>query len=142
MSSQSLLVCNVHGWYGGKGYGKGDSEQRLQQSEKIIEVIKSYGDDMHVVLAGDLNLRMDSESLKNLEQGINPQGNVMKNYNIPTGRTVLYEESKRYKEPHASYIITSPNITQNHCHVDEDSLVSDHAPIWLDCSIEDWIISR
>lgn len=133
-SKKSLLVCNIHGWYGGRGYGKGDSEQRIAQSHAIVKIVRSYGD-MPVVLAGDLNIRIDTESLRILEEGIGHGGNAIKNFAIPTCRTVLYEESKRNKEPHASYIITSPHIIQNNCHVGVDSLVSDHAPIWLDFSI-------
>jgi endonuclease/exonuclease/phosphatase family metal-dependent hydrolase len=129
-----FLVCNIHGWYGGKGFGKSDSDERLQQSQDLIKIIELYGD-IPVVLCGDFNLRLDTQSLTLLERSINSKGNAIKNFSIISARTPLYGEEKRKKEPHASYIITSKEFEQKNCIVDSESLVSDHAPIWLDTVI-------
>lgn len=127
-----LTVCNIHGWYGGKGFGKGDSPERIKQSQAIIDFVQSLGNTDRVLVSGDFNIRPDTESMKIIEQGINPDGNIIRKFGIPTTRTTLYDAAKRANEPHAGYVLLGDGLVATTCVVNDEMEVSDHAPIWID----------
>lgn len=113
-------IMNVHGLWNGQG--KTDSPERLAQSQEI----RNFMDAQHtpMVLCGDFNLRADTKSIEILEKGMS---NLIKNYNVQSTRTSLYDKD----EKHADYIFVSPQITVKKFEVLDD-LVSDHAPLLLE----------
>ena len=133
-SGKNILMCNVHGWYAGKGVGKVDTPQRFEQSEKIVQFIKEFGD-IPVLLSGDFNLDISNESLQLLEEGLGRNSNAIKNFNIELTRTTLYPEAKRIKDPHANYILSNEHIFQIGCKAYTEMQISDHAPLVLDFDI-------
>lgn len=125
---KKLWLLNIHGHHIGSGIGKHDTEERIKQSEGIIECLKQLDGD--IILGGDFNLDPDTESIKMLENfGLR---NLIKEYNIQGTRTSLYPEEKRQKWPYADYVFVSKNINVKSFTVNTDSLVSDHAPIFLE----------
>lgn len=120
-NSELITVINVHGLWNGKG--KTDTDERIEQSQKIAEFIRSLK--TQIVLCGDFNLRLDTKSIAMLEAtGLK---NLIKEYNIPSTRTSLYTKP----EKHADYIFTSPNIKVKQFEVLPDE-VSDHSPLLLE----------
>ncbi len=130
-TGKNILVVNTHGWYGGKGFGKIDSPERIKQSESIVSYVESFGE-IPVLLCGDFNIRIDSKSLRIIETYFGKNSNALKNFNIELTRTNLYGEEKRSKEPHASYVFTNSFIKQVSCAAYSESSISDHAPILLE----------
>jgi hypothetical protein len=126
--NKKLWILNIHGYYAGSGFGKHDTPERLLQSQGIIAFMHQL--DGNIILGGDFNLNPDTESIKMLEDfGLR---NLIKEYNIPSTRTSFYAEEKRKKWPHADYVFVSPGIKVKSFEVDTDSLVSDHAPMFLE----------
>lgn len=127
-NSKKLWVLNIHGYHAGSGIGKHDTKERLEQSQRIIECLKQLDGD--IILGGDFNLDTDTESIKMFEDfGLR---NLIKEYSIPSTRTSFYSEEKRKKWPHADYVFVSSDIKVKSFEVDTNSLVSDHAPIFLE----------
>jgi endonuclease/exonuclease/phosphatase family metal-dependent hydrolase len=124
-----LLIGNIHGWYGGRSYGKGDSEERIKQSHEIVTFLKSFQHVSGIILAGDLNIRPQTESLRIIEEEIGD--NVITKFNIATTRTELYGIEKRNLEPHANYVFVDNRLKTYSCVVDPGNSVSDHAPIFV-----------
>lgn len=118
-----FYVLNVHGLWNGKG--KTDSSERIAQSLRINNFIKSLQDP--VILCGDFNLRPDTKSIEIVEQGMN---NLIKHYNIQSTRTDLYTKAEKF----ADYIFVSPKIKINTFEV-LNNVVSDHSPLFLDFAI-------
>ncbi|MDB5245271.1 MAG: Endonuclease, partial [Parcubacteria group bacterium] len=124
MNEKLVTIINFHGLWNGQG--KGDSEDRLTQSDKILEFIRTLNHP--VVLCGDFNLTPETESLKKLENaGLE---NLIKTFDITSTRTSFYTKPERY----ADYVLVSEDIK-----VESFSLlpeeVSDHAALSLDFSI-------
>jgi exonuclease III len=118
--SIGMMICNFHGLWNGKG--KSDTEDRLKQSEKILEFIG--GTDDSVILAGDFNLSPDTESLAMLEKDMR---NLIKEYGITSTRTSYYEKENKF----ADYVLVSPGIAVKDFRVLPDE-VSDHAALYLE----------
>lgn len=117
------VIMNFHGLWNGKG--KGDCDERLEQSDNIIEFVKSRTE--QVVLCGDFNLTPDTESLRKIEaSGLR---NLISAFGVISTRTSLYTKPERY----ADYAFVSPEITVKEFKVLPDE-VSDHAPLYLDFS--------
>lgn len=115
------VIINFHGLWNGKG--KGDSEDRLLQSDKIIDFIKKVSNP--VVLCGDFNLLPETESLKKFEEmGLR---NLIKENGITSTRTSLYTKPERY----ADYVFTSNDIKIKKFKVLPEE-VSDHSALLLD----------
>ncbi len=94
------VVINFHGLWNGQG--KGDSEDRLRQSENIINFIKSQSDP--VIFCGDFNLRPDTESIKKFEDfGLR---NLIKEYGITSTRTSFYTKPEKF----ADYAISMADV--------------------------------
>lgn len=127
-NNKKLWILNIHGYHAGSGIGKHDTEERIKQSQGIIECLKQLDGD--IILGGDFNLDPDTESIKMLEDfGLR---NLIKEYNIQSTRTSFYSEEKRKKWPFADYVFVSKDVNIKSFIVDTNSLVSDHAPMFLE----------
>lgn len=116
-----LAIMNFHGLWNGKG--KGDSEERLVQSNKIIDFLKTIH--TPVVFMGDFNLLPDTQSMHILEE-YNLR-NLIKEYGIESTRTSFYTKPEKF----ADYALVSRDIEVKHFEVLLDE-VSDHAPLLLE----------
>lgn len=118
-----LTIINFHGLWNGKG--KTDTDDRLLQSQKIIDFIsKSAGE---TVLCGDFNLLPTTQSLKIIKDaGLR---DLIAEYGITSTRTSHYTKPEKY----ADYIFVSPNLNVTDFKVLPDE-VSDHSPLLIDFS--------
>lgn len=116
-----LTIINFHGLWNGKG--KTDTEDRINQSNKIKDFIKTLQGE--VVLCGDFNLNPETESVKIIENiGLK---NLVKDYKVETTRTSYYTKPEKF----ADYIFVSNNIEVKDFKVLPDE-VSDHAALYLE----------
>jgi endonuclease/exonuclease/phosphatase family metal-dependent hydrolase len=120
VNDELYSIGNVHGLW--NGMGKSDSPERIAQSHKIRDFVRSL--EMPKIICGDFNLRPDTESIKILEQEMN---NLIQIYQVGSTRTRLYPKKERF----ADYIFTSPEIIVNAFEVLNHE-VSDHSPLFLD----------
>lgn len=117
---QKISILNFHGLWNGQG--KGDTEDRLQQSEKIITFLKTINHPF--ILGGDFNLLPDTQSLKRLEDfGLI---NLVKEYGVINTRTSYYTKENKF----ADYILVSKGVQVEDFEVLPDE-VSDHAPLYV-----------
>lgn len=114
-------IMNFHGLWNGKG--KTDSVDRIEQSKKIAELIKTI--EGEVVICGDFNLLPDTKSIKMLEEA--GLVNLIKEYRITSTRTSLYSKSEKF----ADYIFVSKGVSVKDFKVLSDE-VSDHTPLYLE----------
>lgn len=114
---QRYAVVNVHGLWNGKG--KGDSPERILQSQSIKKFIDAL--DCPTLLCGDFNLRPDTESFGIVAEGL---VDLIASHNITSTRTSYYEKTERF----ADYMLLSPDLTLRSFTVLPDE-VSDHAPL-------------
>lgn len=113
-------VAHVHGLWNGQG--KGDSPDRIKQSQKIKALLDDL--DGPKVLTGDLNLLPDTQSMRILDDGMK---NLVREYGIMGTRSSLYANAEKY----ADYILTSDEIeVVDFCVLQET--VSDHLPLYLE----------
>lgn len=120
---QKLTIVNFHGLWNGQG--KGDSEDRLAQSENIVSFLKTLNHSF--ILGGDFNLNPDTRSLKMFEDcGLR---NLIKEYGITSTRTSFYAKENRY----ADYVFVSKGVNVLDFQVLPDE-VSDHAPLCVKVS--------
>ncbi|OGY79322.1 MAG: hypothetical protein A3B74_00535 [Candidatus Kerfeldbacteria bacterium RIFCSPHIGHO2_02_FULL_42_14] len=114
-------ILNFHGlWNGG---GKGDSEDRLLQSDRIIQFMKTLSNPY--VMCGDFNLLPDTQSIKKLEDfGLR---NLIKEYGITATRTSFYHKREKF----ADYALLNEGIAVHDFQVLSDE-VSDHSPLYLE----------
>ena len=128
--NRETMIANFHGIWNGKG--KTDTPERIAQSQSIIhffDQIRTCSDrKMRKILSGDFNLRQDAKSLKMLEDQDQEMRNLIKEYSITTTRSSYYD--KRKQEPHADYMLVSPDIDVLNFMVDNTE-VSDHLPLIL-----------
>jgi exonuclease III len=114
-------IVNFHGLW--NGLGKSDSEERLEQSSRLIAFLKKI--DHPFVVIGDFNLVPETESLVKFEAaGLR---NLIAEYGITTTRSRLYDKSI----PWADYAFVSPSISVRGFRVLPD-VVSDHLALQLD----------
>ncbi len=114
-------VINFHGLWNGRG--KGDSEDRILQSDNILTFIKRLS--TPYVLSGDFNLRPDTESLKRFEDfGLR---NLIKEYGVTTTRTSLYTKPEKF----ADYTFVSNDIKINDFKILPEE-VSDHFAMFIE----------
>ena len=118
-----FTLVNYHGLWE-KDKGKGDSSDRIEQSENIINFLETKKD-RQIIFMGDLNLNPDTRSMKILEDF--PLKNLIKEYDITDTRTLLYKKENRF----ADYALVSPNIKIKEFKILDD-VVSDHAPLYLE----------
>lgn len=118
---EKFIVFNFHGlWNGG---GKTDSEDRLEQSQKVKTFMDKFTNTKKI-LCGDFNLAPNTESLALLE---NNMKNLVKEFNITSTRSSLYPKPEKF----ADYILVSLDIHVHHFEVLQDE-VSDHLPLLLE----------
>jgi endonuclease/exonuclease/phosphatase family metal-dependent hydrolase len=116
-----VTVINFHGLW--NGLGKGDTDERLEQSRRLLDFTRTL--EHPFVLIGDFNLTPGTESLAMIERdGLR---NLITDYGITSTRTSFYKKDERY----ADYAFVSPGIKVNDFKVLPDE-VSDHAPLYLD----------
>jgi endonuclease/exonuclease/phosphatase family metal-dependent hydrolase len=119
-SSGLRTIINFHGLWNGQG--KGDSEDRLLQSDNILNFIKGLSTPH--VLMGDFNLRPDTESIRKFEDfGLK---NLIKKYGIASTRTSLYTKPEKF----ADYTFVSNEIKVNDFQILPEE-VSDHAAMFI-----------
>lgn len=116
-NGSEFCVFNIHGLWNGKG--KGDSPERILQSQEIVEFSQKFN--APVIIAGDLNIMPETESIKILEKN---NINLIKKFNITSTRSKFYKKSERF----ADYIFI-PHNTQVHNFEVVDKSVSDHLPL-------------
>ena len=121
IDTRIVTILNIHGLWNGQG--KTDSEDRLEQSQNIVNFIRSL--EGEIVLMGDLNLLPDTKSLQMIEES--DLRNLITDYNILSTRTSLYTKPIRI----ADYAFVSPGIDVIDFRVLPDE-VSDHSPLLLE----------
>ncbi len=120
LGSSKLSIINIHALWNGKG--KGDSEDRLLQSERIVTFLKTIKNPY--IICGDFNLTPTTESIKKLEDfGLR---NLIKEFGVTSTRTSMYTKVEKF----ADYAFLSPGIKLEEFKVLPDE-VSDHAPLYL-----------
>jgi endonuclease/exonuclease/phosphatase family metal-dependent hydrolase len=131
VNNKTISISNFHGYYAGVGVGKGDTPERLMQSENLLEHLKKLPGQK--ILGGDFNLDPDTESMRIIEEsGLQ---NLIKKYGIESTRTSRYPQEKRIKHPYADYVFVEESVKVNSFNVDTDFMGSDHAPLFLEIEI-------
>lgn len=114
-------VAHMHGLWNGQG--KGDSADRLMQSDKAVAFLSSI--DHPYVFCGDFNLLPETQSMKKLEaSGLR---NLITEYGVTSTRTSFYTKPETF----ADYMLVSEGIDVKEFRVLPDE-VSDHAALWLE----------
>ena len=116
-----VTILNFHGLWNGEG--KSDTEDRLEQSKKMIEFIKGIDNDY--ILCGDFNLLPETRSLQMIEKELGCI-DLIKENKITSTRTSLYLKPIKF----ADYVFVSKGIDVIDFKVLPDE-VSDHAPLLL-----------
>ena len=114
-------IVNFHGLWNGRG--KGDSDDRLLQSDRMVAFFKTLTNPL--VVCGDFNLLPETESLKKLKSfGLR---NLITENNITSTRTSFYTKPNKF----ADYTLVSDGIKVNEFRILSDE-VSDHSPMYLE----------
>jgi exonuclease III len=124
LKGKIITIVNFHGLWNGKG--KSDTEDRINQSKRVLEFLRKV--DTEIILCGDFNLLPDTESIKMFED-FNLH-NLVKEYGVTSTRTSLYTKPPKF----ADYIFVSNGIKVIDFKVLPDE-VSDHSPLLLDFDI-------
>lgn len=116
-----VTIVNIHALWNKEG--KTDTDERLSQSQKIVERLAQISGD--IVLSGDFNLGIDTESLRIIERsGLR---NLIKEFGISSTRSSLYMRDEKF----ADYTFVSPGVEIKKFEVLPDT-ISDHAPLYLE----------
>lgn len=120
-NGKTITTINFHGLWNGQG--KNDSEDRIAQSQKIIDFLNTRSGE--TVLVGDFNLLPNTKSIKTFEDfGLR---NLITDYQITSTRTPHYTKPEKF----ADYVFVSEGIRVREFKVLPDN-VSDHAPLFID----------
>lgn len=117
-------IVHLHGLWNGKG--KNDTDERLEQSDRITAFLATL--EHPYVLVGDFNLIPTTKSLKKIESV--SARNLIAEYGILSTRTNHYTKPEKF----ADYAFVSEGIEVKDFRVLPDQ-VSDHAPLFLDFSL-------
>jgi endonuclease/exonuclease/phosphatase family metal-dependent hydrolase len=117
----TFSVVNFHGLWNGRG--KGDSDERIAQSRRILAFLAEHEEPL--VLCGDFNLLPDAESLRMIEAA--GMRNLVAEYRVTSTRTHLYGRGEKF----ADYVLVSEGVQVRDFRVLPD-VVSDHAPLTLE----------
>lgn len=130
-----LTICNVHGtaW----PINKLDSEERLKQSQKIIDFANSQSGEK--IITGDFNLFPNTKSIEMFEErGFH---NLVKDFHITSTRGTLvkqlhpeYGHTDQGFQEFADYTFVSSGIKVKNYTV-PDLPISDHLPLMLEFEI-------
>lgn len=115
-----FTIANVHGFW---NKNKDDSPERLKQSKRILDFLKSKKGAK--ILCGDFNLNPNTKSVKMLETYFK---NLIRTYDITSTRSKHYASATGTR--FADYIFASPEVKISDFKVLKDE-VSDHLPILL-----------
>ena len=121
-NDKPLTILNFHGLWNGKG--KADTEDRINQSKKIIEFIRNI--EGGFVFCGDFNLMPDTESLQMIVRELGCR-DLIKEAGITSTRTVFYKKPDKF----ADYMFVSKEIEIKDFKVLSDE-ISDHKPLLLE----------
>lgn len=121
---KKFQILNLHGFW--EPAPKHDTEQRLRQSQIIIDHVQQTG--LPTILAGDFNLGINTQSLKMFEN--NGFRNLVKESGALTTRSTLYHNKWRSHDKFADYILTTKGIWVTDFKVMR-AKVSDHLPLFL-----------
>ncbi len=119
-----LAVLNFHGLWNGQG--KGDSEERIEQSRRLLGVLKELPPD--VVFCGDFNVNPDTQSLRLLEEA--GFRNLVREHGVSSTRTSLYTKPEKF----ADYVFVSGRVQVERFSV-LPAEISDHAPLRVDVCV-------
>lgn len=119
--TKDVIIMNMHGHW--DSAGRDDTPRRLEQSKVLADFIEHAGM-VPKILVGDLNLNLNTESIKLIETYAI---NLVKEKEIQTTRTEFYKGDDR----HADYVFISNEVLLNRFEVMPD-VVSDHSPLFLD----------
>lgn len=122
IADTTVNILNFHGLWNGQG--KNDTEDRISQSNKIVDFITDL--EGRIVLMGDFNLKPETESLKMIEQKLH-LNNLISKYQITSTRTSFYEKEEKY----ADYTLVSSDIDVIDFRILPDE-VSDHSAMLLE----------
>ncbi len=121
INERLITIINFHGLWNGKG--KTDTDDRIQQTNNILDFVKTIEGDY--ILCGDFNLLPDTKSIKLFEShGLR---NLIKEYEITSTRTSFYTKP----EKHADYVFVTKGIDVKDFKVLPEE-ISDHAPLFLE----------
>jgi len=121
---KEVLVANLHGlWKGGSL--KKDIPERISQSNKVLDFLVRH--DCPIILAGDFNLRPDTESIKILEEKFE---NLISKYKICSTRTSYYKKDCKF----ADYVLVSDEVEDTTLTVLPEE-VSDHSALLLEFKV-------
>lgn len=120
-NEKKYLIINIHGHW--TGQFKGDTVERIEQSNKILETANKFKDH-HRIICGDFNLRPDTKSIQMFEENFE---NLITKYKINSTRTELYKKQELF----ADYIFLSKDLSEKEFRVLPD-VVSDHSPLYLE----------
>ncbi|KKP80893.1 MAG: hypothetical protein UR81_C0013G0019 [Candidatus Levybacteria bacterium GW2011_GWB1_35_5] len=128
-NGKKFLVLNVHGFW--EPAAKIDNQKRFRQSQIILDFVQKYN--LPKVVAGDFNLRITTKSLTMLDEKLR---NLVKEYKVPTTRSLLYDSKWRVEsdDKYADYIFVSRDVQVLDFKVLQDQ-VSDHLPLYLEFEI-------
>lgn len=120
-SGRKFTVINFHGLWNGRG--KSDTEDRINQSKKILNFTKDLSEEF--VLCGDFNLLPETRSLQMFEKaGLQ---NLIKDFGITSTRTSHYKKEVQY----ADYVFLTKGLKVKEFKVLPEE-VSDHAALYLE----------
>ncbi len=120
ISVENYVITNIHGLW--QGSIKTDTEAKLEQSKKIIELTESISGKK--IICGDFNLLPDTQSIQMFS---NKYRDLIQEYKIDSTRSALYTKSLRYSD----YVFTDKDIIVKSFSV-PDMEISDHLPLFLD----------
>ena len=121
INDNKINILTVHGLWAGKS--KDDNEDRIKQSQNIIDFIKTL--EGETVLCGDFNLNPDTESIKMFENF--SLKNLIREKNIASTRTSLYIKDEN---PFADYTFVSKDVEVKSFEIMPHE-VSDHSAMKL-----------
>jgi len=119
-NGESYTISHFHGVWDGKT--KNDTEARIEQSKRVINLLGKFSDKK--ILCGDFNLLPDTRSIAMLEE--TDLTNLIKTHDIKTTRSSLYTKPEKF----ADYTFVSPDINVHSFEVPQVE-VSDHLPMIL-----------
>lgn len=126
-NNRNFSIINFHGLWAKSG--KGDTPERLKQSENIVDIVKNLSGSK--MLCGDFNLWPDTKSIEIIENNFK---NLIKEYNVKLTRSRLYPDYLDEKDRFADYVFVSSDINVLDFKVLENE-VSDHLPMILEFNL-------
>jgi len=118
-----VAVAAFHGHWMGKGFGKGDSPERIEQARNVRDILRQIPGKL--VFLGDFNLLPDTKSLGIMTEGLHDL--VAKHDIADTRSAIHYDKSPRY----ADYVFLEPGIAYESFQVLPWHEASDHLPLRL-----------